>query len=522
MNPNSKQNKRTKRTNQNSNPNPQVQSVQLVPQTRPLPRRRQNVDISKLESAIHDSAIALLSAKDLLLPRAMPTHVSRISTHLTVPINDCQAVQVQVRPDDLYSPIWVSRQIESGAPVVYTHAAGTYYSKTFDDEHFSFQTNVNSEVVFRDFYSPSNVQLLVNDNPDYGQVLAVDVYTLDGNKEFNAGVRSAQTFLGPVSAVALAFTFFHGANITTATAGNLYLTGYDSKGNIVSNQVFAKNTGTGSTDIIYGLTNAAGAVGESFTFRYIPVSQSVNTVTSIAVTSSTITINGYVTTLEKFKPISNNQQSYWDNYLNAALKWSFTSCSLVLTNTAASITNGGTVASALFPSGSVIGQFPAATIDAISSLPYNNYNGQLREGAHVSYLADDISQYFFRAKTDSFDCPIPVVAAIAQQGTTDNILSMQLQVFCTFEIITSDLTRVLLISPGHTALFEAMIRSILVLSSRGGAFNLAGCNPDHVKRMWNIAKQVAKDPNVRSHAANALKSMGQAAMKAAPLMLSLM
>ncbi len=516
MNPNSKTNSRSKQVKQNQKP----MVVPVVPAT--PSRRRQNPDFSKVESAIHDSAIALLSAKDLLLPRAMPTHVSRISTHLTVPINDCQAVQVQVRPDDLYSPVWVSRQIESGSPVVYTCAAGSYYLKTFDDEHLPFQTNVNSEIVFRDFYSPSNVQLLVNDNPDYGQVLAVDVYTLDGNREFNAGVRSAQSFLGPVSAFSITITFVHASNITTSTAGNLYLTGYDSKGVIVSNQLFGKTAGATSPEIIYGLTNAAGAVGESFTFRYIPTSQSVNSVIQIVMSTSTITINGYVTTLEKYKPISANQQSYWDNYLDSALKWSFTSCSVVLTNTAASITNGGTVASALFPSGSTIGQFPAATIDAISSLPYNNYNGQLREGAHVSYLADDISQYFFRAKTDPFDCPIPVVAAIAQQGTTDNILSMQLQVFCTFEIITSDLTRVLLISPGHTALFEAMVRSILVLSSRGGSFNLAGCNPDHLKRMWNIAKQVAKDPNVRSHATTALKSMGQAALKAAPLMLSLM
>lgn len=470
----------------------------------------------QLDENIEASTIALLSAHDLLLPRAMPTHVVRTCTHLVLPISGVEQAQVWVEPWDVDYPIKVVTVRETGVNNTYTQAAGTYNLAKPDSNFTEFASNIKHAFHPTDFLFNSEPLPFVEVNIQLPYLVSTEV--LDGTNSLLCDVEAtAVAFRGPLVSATIVIDVNYSSPILTTNCLSFVLHGFDANDNLVSTAT-ASTISLGANSIRHTLT-AGSLIGQFFMFQWVPQSALYNTVVSVTYGVAQIVISNAIYDLSKFRPM--NIEQNWQNLVDSSLKYSFTACSVVMRNTASAINNGGNVASALFPSRSIILGDPAATFTKISNLRYNAYEGKLKDGAHVSYLPDDISQYFFKDFSSSFDAPIPCITAIAPQGDTDNELSIQIEISMCFEFLSSDQSRTFLVSPGHSQLLECIIRAIVLATAKGEDYNLAGCNPDHIKRIKNIAKHVASDPVVRQHAVSALKTMGSLAAKVAPMLFSL-
>lgn len=457
---------------------------------------RTNASAVKLSSQIADSVEAILHAQDLVLPRALPTHVVPLQTSITLSISGTTGTVVEVAPNVEFPITTRSINEIDIATLLCVPSTPTVLSNVDDyvgdlinfAPDLSDGTNVLEPTTAPDSYPSSEHFIYTNVSNTLSFSADKSVPTL-----YQASIQS----LGS-QVVEIVYQSDPGANGTY----DLVFTLYNNKYEIV--QEFTQITAieVGNTVSYGGFDLITISPHTSFRMWLRPRTAPVK-FTTITFPLQIVSQQVLLTT-KKYYPIP--KTSDWIGLLSSSTRWCLTAASLTLTNTASSLVNGGNCAIALLPSGVQYPKYPTAAFDFISGLPYNKYTGPAQTGCHCSYLADDLSQYFFQPMSNqSIDGPKLVASFKTNSGNVSTDVSLQVKINMVYEFITADVTRPHVVSPGHAAYFEAMIGGILRVTDKS---SLAGENPDHFAKIKEIAKKVAKDPTVRA-AARAVGTAGK-------------
>lgn len=485
--------------------------------------RNQQAPVDKITAPIEDLAVALLSASPtFVLPSALPTHVYPVSGTQRISVETGQFFTVEVSAD-LEAPIKLVKGTASIAPTVYSLINNTYPAAGLvmnEDYNFYFNATSGSNHILwshaisnsapEHLTSPSTVVYIHTENLTYvGQSVTYPIASVTrGGLPYVA----VGPFTGNMAGtILLSGDTAYTSNLQTVINITQYDTNFVRIGNVTS---LAGVLAAG--DLTFDMS--AVVLNCSYVEFSITSNNNQPAVTSIITTGvslNTSTINYSTIT---YAPMSNLNN--WNGLVDVSTRWNLVAASLVVKNTASALANGGTVAIALLPTGVKHPSDARQLFNFISTLPYNKYNGPAKTGAHVSYIGDDISQYFFKSIEEP-NYPTPKLVAAFLPATYDGSQASSLiEINMVYEFVTADQSRKSIVSPGHTQLFETMIGSMIRSCMIGDDLSLAGCNPDHIKRIKNIAKKIAKDPNVREIAKSVLSSAGKAAIKYSPLLLS--
>jgi hypothetical protein len=213
-----------------------------------------------------------------------------------------------------------------------------------------------------------------------------------------------------------------------------------------------------------------------------------------------------------------------------AAQWKPVSTSIRFMQPTTLLRLGGSVSAAQLPGGSVhsIPSDPSSLYDFLGGRQDLSYKAQsFRRGIHASLVPERLQNFEFRRKAresaatrfETFDFPFIVVAyqKIANDNGdfTDFVLAGQLNI--AYELKSTDLSLTLsepLCIPWKV--YQYIIARMMTLPNIGE-------NPDHIKRIRGIIKQIINDPTVRKHARNAAKTgiswLGKAALASAPILL---
>lgn len=123
--------------------------------------------------------------------------------------------------------------------------------------------------------------------------------------------------------------------------------------------------------------------------------------------------------------------------VNSAEEFVVTAQSLLLTYEGATLQDGGVMAVARVPSGTVIGLnsgvVSSSYYDYISSLSRNSYNGPVKTGGYAFYLGQDERSYFYRPVNDYEAPDLPfLVAEWTSEGDTPQPIRIQVQTIVQF------------------------------------------------------------------------------------------
>lgn len=460
---------------------------------------------SQLDAVIGDAVSSILEAKPFLLPRALPTHVVPIHTNITLTVANTDALVVAVSPS-LVSPI---RIISTTAVNTLTYIPN-YNSEVANENDF-----VPGPCAYKPILTASDgSKLLPNNLLGPGAIARPAITDSNGQLRYADDIEFPSFYIGTITSynAAMSIAIDNLEPITSTWTPSIYM--YDADLNQVG-VITAQSIATGGTTNVY--SNFTGAIVPHvyFNFGLIPGGADEHVIERIDSRLLAIDITALSVTDRRLKPIGNSKD--WDSLVNSSSQWVMTGASVHICNTASALVDGGNAAIALLPSGGEYFPVPTLAFDQISTLPYNCYTGPARKGLHCSYLADDLSQYFFKpTSSPSYIAPTIVASFRANTGNVSASVSVQIKVNFMWEFISSDLTRSHHVSPGHAAMFEAMVRAIVKDMSEGG---LASCNPDHMTKIRRYMRSVASDPTVRALAKQALTFAKGAATALGPVLL---
>lgn len=215
--------------------------------------------------------------------------------------------------------------------------------------------------------------------------------------------------------------------------------------------------------------------------------------------------------------IANVSQHYLTQDLNgsatiyaSAEEFVVTSQSLLLTFEGSSLQDGGVMAIARVPSGTLIGENSGVVCDNyydyISSLSRNSYNGPVKTGGYAFYLGQDERSYFYRP-IDQFQAPdLPyLVAEWTSEGSPVQPIRIQVQTIVQFvtnnniydqrpsDYLGEDYCKILHIMSNITAAYDnpdhkGLLRQALSKASSGVMKLLK--NPKTYTSAYDMAKMV--------------------------------
>ena len=117
-----------------------------------------------------------------------------------------------------------------------------------------------------------------------------------------------------------------------------------------------------------------------------------------------------------------------DTLLNNAEKYFVLGQSLLCTADMSTINDGGVIATARLPGGSVVGE-KSGSIESdswyewVSSLPYNSYDGPVKRGSYSYYLPEDERGFFYRDVEEFFNLDLPyLVSEFTAADTTESTI----------------------------------------------------------------------------------------------------
>lgn len=451
----------------------------------------------KLNASITDATEALLNADQFILPRALPTHVVPIHTNITLSITNTDAVVVAVYPDNEFPISVITTNPPEVAILSTTPEVGEIANlNDYQLAIFNLRPNLliaNTEQVLL----PTTLV-----NTDERQSRFIFTNELNNTFEFSSDREMPKAYPGLLTDIAGAFQIIYDtAPLSPADFYAVNIQVLDGSGRQL--QLSSPSTvAISDTAVTYSNFNTPIVPGSYWRILLTPGSQPKR-IKSLDMSVLTFNVTQVSSNIRRYRPV--NRSSDWDDLVASCTRWSFTAGSLTMTNTASALVNGGNCATALLPTGVDFPVIPTLAFDFISGLPYNKMTGPLKDGTHVSYLADDLSQYFFKPIEESrIAAPVMVAVFRANTGNVSSAVSLQVKVNLMYEWITPNVTRTHLVSPAHAAFFEALIGAIT--QQCAGNDGLASHNPDHMKKIRDIAKKVSNDPNVRAAATAALRA----------------
>lgn len=215
-----------------------------------------------------------------------------------------------------------------------------------------------------------------------------------------------------------------------------------------------------------------------------------------------------------YPPIS--EDSVYNTLTAQCTKYRMDAMSLLLQFRGADQTNAGSVAIALVPEGTNLPlNDPAACYTAISKLPYDRYTGPLKFGAHCFWRPATIRELLFtdnRVRDPQLASNFIVVAWLSPATTAGQPPEVILKVDSIWEWVFDSQSLPQFRAPFGWSYLEALYASISM-------YNPASENPNHIKKVKEIAKKVASNPVVRKLATDAVNMGLSEAKKLLPLLM---
>jgi hypothetical protein len=268
--------------------------------------------------------------------------------------------------------------------------------------------------------------------------------------------------------------------------------------------------------IVSNAVGIAPGTGKCFALSWQTTNFVLYTQVSFGLTDTNLVLDSYVTS--SYDPAPNLGESLYRTVVESSSKYSFPAMSVLATFTGSDLLNGGNIAIGVVPHDFSLSVIPQAAYDQISSLGSHVYVGPMKNGAHGFYVPDDLTRIAFLEMNEKVKgrriciAIIPQSALGAAQGSN---VSMRLEVRSHIEFINASQTLSHMSSKaGAEELLEALYSALQVKGCQVGE------NPSHVKRMFDTAKAVARDPKTKAIATDVLKFAGKSALKLAPLLLA--
>lgn len=215
-----------------------------------------------------------------------------------------------------------------------------------------------------------------------------------------------------------------------------------------------------------------------------------------------------------YPPIS--EDSVYETLTAQCTKYRMDAMSLLLQFRGADQTNAGSVAIALVPEGTNLPlDDPAACYTAISKLPYDRFTGPLKFGAHCFWRPATIRELLFtdnKVRDPQLASNFIVVAWLSPATTAGQPPEVILKVDSIWEWVFDSQSLPQFRAPFGWSYLEALYASISM-------YNPAGENPNHIKKVKEIAKKVASNPVVRKLATDAVNMGLSEAKKLLPLLM---
>lgn len=332
------------------------------------------------EIATIDAVAALLDASHFILPRALPTQVNPQNVQNVININDKDKLVI-VFNADLHNPLSIYSEATN---IVEDYSLG--YDTSYGFNGYPSGNNIAFDLPMY-LYGPDviNAQLPTISQPYTSTILTLHLE----NNYFNSYSTSSNImcYKGSLSS----FTgniVFENLYAPSAQFDTMTLVLYQDSKIVQSSSISSSFLGHTTT---FACAFDGLSPHDSFgIFFHSP---------SLALTSGfanfwdpSIVVVADVISKVDYPPITD----YWEPLISVCNKWSLTAASLLLKWTGSTLNNGGNISIALFPTGTV---FPTDFQDLnqfITNRSYNKYSGRLSNGAHCSYIADEIQQYFFK------------------------------------------------------------------------------------------------------------------------------
>lgn len=227
---------------------------------------------------------------------------------------------------------------------------------------------------------------------------------------------------------------------------------------------------------------------------------------------TTLTLNGGYSTktdsMIRLLPSSsqNSVQAQFDN----ASSYCVTAMDVLLKSTTASVWNGGNVAIGNFPAESYQG-IPLdynTLFSHITSLRFNKYHGNLKDGAHWFYVPQSLDNLQYKAiglapVQNTTENRTPFSVLTIQAPTAASSITLQLEINMCLEYLTNDLSLKLERGIPTFSFTEVWIGWI-------NAHNNCGENPSHLSRIGNYVKDFIQSPEFKT----VLKTAGPLVLKA--------
>lgn len=449
----------------------------------------------KVTNHIQAATEALLNADQFILPRALPTHIVPIHTSITLTVTNTNSVIVAVYPELQFPIHIITTEVDSTTDSVVDPPDSTLANvNDYERAIYNFRPDLVVNNVSQ------IVPTIINNDSAPGIHF---IYTFEKALTYSEDVAIPTAYPGILLDISGSITLTYEGLPAIPAIADIYTLEVVilAQDGTALGSVFPASTTISGQEVTYTNFNAIPPPGAYWRILLKPG----NTAHKIVHSSSLLVISSTQVTsnVRKYRPV--NRSSDWDDLINTSTRWSFTAGAVTMTNTAAALVNGGNCAAALLPSGVDFPTLPTLAFDYISSLPYNKMTGPLKLGTHVSYIADDLSQYFFKTMDiAAIDGPTMVSVFKTNTGNVSSDVSLQVKVNLMYEFITPNVTRTHLVSPAHAAFFETLVGSITSVCSNNEG--LASHNPDHLKKIKDICRKVAQDPGVRAAANAAIKT----------------
>lgn len=491
---------RHNRTKKTKLPEKKIKPIRRLqnPKNAMIPKNIKNNNEKPTIAAIKHAVTSMLNADKFVLPRAMPTYVRTMSVRRTFELSGVTSAAIVVKPslDNFITKYQKSNNVVA--------AFYTFY----DWNKVMPRANPVQFCLDLKFTAPNGQELPMGYIENKGQSYVT--YSPHGNSPAWKG--SAASNIRPVYYVSNFSLTVEQIRVDISaggTAPNLNFNIYTATHALITTTTIVPVLG------VYTLIPPAGVVGEAyFDMVFSPTDTSLGRFNWPE--AGIVLVDSTPITAEIFSPTA---ASAWGAVQQVCTGWSCTGISVLVRFEGSNLENGGDCGTALLPTGSRVSNNYNNLVDYIGTLTKNQYRGPIKLGTHLSYLPDQVSQYYFQdMDVKELSAPVMVQAYLAQDVDK---LKMLCTVQSTWEFLTADPTQTLVVSPGHAAFFELMISSLqrVLLQNQNG---LASENPEHWKKIKDFASSVANNPAVQKAAKDVLSFGTKALINAAPLLLGML
>lgn len=164
------------------------------------------------------------------------------------------------------------------------------------------------------------------------------------------------------------------------------------------------------------------------------------------------------------------------------------------------LSSAGHISCCLLPDGEIMPIVAQLAIDRIAKLPKRRkFEGSIGNGAHVSWMPDSINQLWLRPQTELI--PSQTIWIAFKGPPAGDLQVPQMRLYTSANLEAETYSQIYNVVSGCNAgfLMEAIVNTY-------GEVNPCSENPNHFKKVTDIARNVVKDPFVQDFARLAVKA----------------